>query len=63
MWIAIVLACANPTVFSCNVMIKNQSFSTEQECIDNVLSFGESLLKKGIIAIPSCHKVKTGVSL
>jgi len=61
MWLAIMLACSDPTVFSCKVMIKSQPFATEQACIDNVIAFGEALTKQGMIAIPSCYKVKVGV--
>jgi hypothetical protein len=61
MWLAIILACANPTVFSCNVMVNNKTFSTEQACIDEAISFSKSLTEQGMFAIPSCYKVKVGV--
>lgn len=61
MWLAIILACADPTVFSCNVMVNGNIFPTEQECIDDVVAYSRVLREQGMFAIPSCYKVKVGV--
>jgi hypothetical protein len=61
MWLAIILACADPTVFSCSVMVNGNIFPTEQECIDDVVAYSRVLREQGMFAMPSCYKVKTGV--
>ena len=62
MWLAIVLACTNPSALSCVVLAKeDEIFTTEQQCEIEARQMVALMNSKGIFAKPSCIKVGTSI--
>jgi len=58
MWMAVVLACASESAFSCQVMANSKElFGTEQECKVDSYNMSSYLMSKGKIALPICIEV------
>ena len=62
MWLAIVLACTNPSALSCVVYAKpDKLFITEQECKVETETMVARMNELGAFARPSCIKVGTSI--
>ena len=64
MWLAMILACANPSALSCNIIANKQKiFKSESECMDEVVIVQKGFLDRGVYALPYCFEIKTGTSI
>ena len=64
MWIAFMLLCSTPAALSCEVMIKTEAaFTTEESCNQESILVARYFQQQGYLAIPTCTKIKMGVSL
>jgi hypothetical protein len=62
MWLAIVLACTNPSALSCVVYAKeDEIFITKQECEVETKAMAARMNQLGAFARPSCIKVGTSI--
>jgi hypothetical protein len=62
MWLAIVLACTNPSALSCVVYAKpDELFITKQECEVETKTMVARMNALGAFARPSCIKVGTSI--
>ncbi len=64
MWIAFMLLCSTPAALSCEVMVKTEAvFTTEESCNQESILVAKYFQQRGYLAIPTCTKIKMGVSL
>ena len=59
MWVGIMLMCLSPSALSCQVIAKPEAFYSEQDCLDESAKLTETLLAKGVYAVPACVKIGT----
>lgn len=58
MWIAVILLCQDPSALSCQVLAKtDETFQTEQQCVEVVVPAATDFLSKGMLAIPNCFQI------
>ena len=59
MWVAVLLACYDPSALSCQVIAKPEAFYSEQSCLEEAKGVATNFLQKGVYAIPACFEIGT----
>lgn len=59
-WVAVVVACSNPTAVSCNSLVRNEAFHEKAACVSEVQKVVDYLARQGQAAKGRCVKVKAG---
>jgi hypothetical protein len=59
MWVAIILACLDPSALSCKVIAKPELFYDKQKCMEETRIVASTLIEKGVYALPSCYEIGT----
>ena len=57
MWVAVLLACYDPSALSCQVIAKPETFYSEQSCLEEAEGVATNLIQKGVYAVPACFEI------
>lgn len=60
LYLAVVLACFNPSASSCEVFTHKISYASEPKCLEQVEMFVSNFNNQGIAAMGFCAKVLLG---